>query len=550
MSAKLIARTPSAYGYPLLIKNLLSTPLIYYPQQEIIYRDIKRYNYLTFQQRVAKLASGLKKLGVNPGDTVAVIDWDSHRFLECYFAIPMMGAILHAVNVRLSAEQILYTINHAEDSVILINSDFLPLLDSMRDQLKTIKKIILLTDDNKVIQTRFNLDGEYEEMVDRGSNDFDFPDFDENTMATTFYTTGTTGLPKGVYFSHRQLVLHALSTITGLSAFKSQISIDSSDVYMPLTPMFHIHAWGFPYFWTFLGAKQVYPGRYEPETILKLFQKEKVTFSHCVPTVFLMILNTASATKVDLSGWKFVVAGSAVPKAMCKAAIQKGVNLCQVYGLTETGPLLTIALLKTKMLDLDIDRQIETRCRTGLPFPLVNLRIVDASGADVPHDGVSVGEVVIRSPWATQGYVRDKQRAEELWADGWLHTGDIGFIDPEGYLQVTDRIKDVIKTGGEWVSSLQLEDIMTQHPAVSEAAAIGISDEKWGERPIMLVALKEGSKGKVTEEELKAFFMGFVEQGVIPKYHVPDRIILVDSIAKTSVGKIDKKTLRKQFAQV
>jgi fatty-acyl-CoA synthase len=217
--------------------------------------------------------------------------------------------------------------------------------------------------------------------------------------------------------------------------------------------------------------------------------------------------------------------------------------------MTETGPLLTVALLKPQMLDWDMDRQIEMRCRTGLPLPLVNLKIVDTSGADIPHDGESVGEIVVRAPWVTQGYIKDEQRAEDLWDDGWLHTGDIGFIDPEGYLQVTDRVKDVIKTGGEWISSLQLEDIMTQHDAVSEAAAIGVADEKWGERPLMLVALKEESQGKVTEAELKAFFFKFVEQGAIPKYGVPDRIVLVDSIAKTSVGKIDKKLLRQQFVQ-
>jgi len=547
MAIRLIPRTPSAYGYPLLIKNLLLTPLVYSPHQEIVYRDIKRYNYVTFRKRIAKLANVLKDLGINPGDTVAVMDWDSHRYLECYFAIPMMGAVLHTINIRLSTEQILYTVNHAEDSIILANSDFLPLLESIKDDLKTVRKIILLTDSEKQPTTSLSLDGEYEELVAASSDEYDFPDFDENAMATTSYTTGTTGLPKGVYYSHRQLVLHVLGTISGLFGHKSQISVDSGDVYMPLTPMFHVHAWGFPFLWTFLGAKQVYPGRYEPEIILDLFEREKVTFSHCVPTIFHMLLNSPAAAKADLSGWKFIVGGSAVPKSMCKVALQKGINLSQAYGMSETAPLLTIAFLKPYMLDCGMDKEVETRCRTGLPLPLVNLRIVDALGNDVPHDGASVGEVVVRTPWTTQGYSKDEQRAEELWSGGWLHTGDIGYIDPEGYLQVTDRVKDVIKTGGEWVSSLQLEDIMTQHDAVSEAAAIGIPDTKWGERPLMLVTLKEGTKEKVTEAELKAFFLGFVEQAIIPKYAIPDRIILVDSIAKTSVGKIDKKTLRQQF---
>jgi fatty-acyl-CoA synthase len=549
MAVRLIPRTPSAYGYPLLIKNLLLTPLVYSPHQEIVYRDIKRYDYVTFRKRIAKLANALKGLGINQGDTVAVMDWDSHRYLECYFAVPMMGAVLHTINIRLSTEQILYTINHAEDAVILVNSDFLPLLESIKDNLATVRKIILLTDGEKHPATSLSLDGEYEDLVEHSPDEYDFPDFDENAMATTSYTTGTTGAPKGVYYSHRQLVLHALGTIAGLFGHKSQISADSSDVYMPLTPMFHVHAWGFPYLWTSLGAKQVYPGRYEPEVIIRLFEREKVTFSHCVPTIFHMLLNSPAAAKVDLSGWKFIVGGSAVPKSMCKTALERGINLTQAYGMSETAPLLTIAFLKPHMLNCGLEKEVETRCRTGLPLPLVNLRIVDAQGKDVPHDGVSVGEVVVRTPWATQGYSKDPERAEELWNGGWLHTGDIGSIDPEGYLQVTDRIKDVIKTGGEWVSSLQLEDIMTQHSAVSEAAAIGIPDSKWGERPLMLVTLREEWKGKVTEAELKAFFLKFVEEAVIPKYAIPDKIVLTDSIAKTSVGKIDKKRLRQQFVQ-
>jgi fatty-acyl-CoA synthase len=547
MSVKIIARTPSAYDYPLLIKNLLPTPLLYSPHQEIVYRDLKRYDYLTLNQRIAKLANSLTSLGVQQGDTVAVMEWDSHRYLECYFAIPMMGAVLHTVNIRLSAEQLLYTINHAEDSIILANSDFLPLLESIKDGLKTVKKIVVLTDSSSTPRTSLTLDGEYEELLDRSADEYDFPDFDENAMATTSYTTGTTGLPKCVYYSHRQLMLHMFGSIAALFALKSQLSLNSSDVYMPLTPMFHVHAWGFPYLWTLLGAKQVYPGRYEPEVIIKLFQTEKVTFSHCVPTIFHMLLNSPAAAEVNFSGWKFFVGGSAVPKSMCRAALQRGINLTHAYGMSETAPILTVALLKPEMLDGDIDTEVETRCRSGLPIPLVHLKIVDANGADVPHDGASIGEIVIRAPWATQGYSKDPQRAEDLWADGWLHTGDIGYIDARGYLQITDRVKDVIKTGGEWISSLQLEDIMTQHHAVSEAAAIGIPDAKWGERPMLIVALKEEKKGKVTEAELRDFFIKFSEEGTIPKYGIPDRIILVDSISKTSVGKIDKKALRQQF---
>jgi len=489
----------------------------------------------------------LKGLKVKMGDTVAVMDWDSHRYLECFFAVPMMGAVLHTINIRLSPEQLLYTINHAEDDVILVNADFLPLLESIRDQLSTSKKILLLNDLDEVPETSLSLEGEYEDLIAKSSSHYDFPDFDENEVATSFYTTGTTGLPKGVYFSHRQLVLHTFGVIAAMCGFESQIRLDSSDVYMPLTPMFHVHAWGLPYVCTLLGLKQVYPGRYEPSFILKLIQSEKVTFSHCVPTILHMIINHPGARKTDLSRWKLMIGGSAFPKSLCKAVSDLGVTVFTGYGMSETGPVLTLSHLKPAMWEWDKDRQAEMRIRAGFPIPLVHLRIVDEGGGDQPHDGRSMGQIVVRSPWLTQGYLKDPERAEDLWAGGWLHTGDIAVIDPEaGYLQITDRVKDVIKTGGEWISSLTLEDIITQHEAVGEAAAIGVPDDKWVERPVIYVVLREGYERKATEEDLKAFFKTFVENGTIPKYGVPDKVIFTKSIPKTSVGKIDKKAIRNQ----
>jgi len=547
MSGQLIDRTPSAYDYQLLIKHLLLTPLVYSPKQEIVYRDLKRYDYVAFRERVGRLANVLKDLGVQPGHTIGVMDWDSHRYLECFFAIPMMGAVLHMVNIRLSPEQVLYTINHAEDDVLLVNSDFLPVLEEIKDQIKTVKKIILLTDAAGPPPTQVALAGEYEDLLARAQIDYDFPDFDENTKATTFYTTGTTGAPKGVYFSHRQLMLHTFGVLTAMGSFKSQATFNSAEIYMPLTPMFHVHAWGFPYAATLIGAKQVYPGRYEPETILKLVEKEKVTFSHCVPTILHMLLNSPSAEKIDLSNWTVIIGGSALSKAMCKRALDKGINVFTGYGMSETCPILTLGKLKPHMLDWDLEQQVTVRCRTGAPIPLVDLRVVDPEGNALPHDGVSTGEVVVRSPWLTQGYFKDPEKSEDLWAGGFLHTSDIGYIDSEGYLQVTDRIKDVIKTGGEWISSLELEDILTQHESVGEAAVIAVPDEKWGERPLALVTLKADYQGKVTEDDIKKFFMGFVQKGVISKWGVPDKILFVDSLAKTSVGKLNKRAMREQF---
>ncbi|MFW6401653.1 MAG: AMP-binding protein, partial [Desulfohalobiaceae bacterium] len=313
MPVREIEKTPSAYEYPLLIKNLLQTPLSYSPQQEIVYRDQMRYTYQDLYLRTCKLANALESLGLQQGDTVAVMDWDSHRYLECFFAVPMFGAVLHTINIRLSAEQLAYTINHAEDDIILVNAEFLPLLEAVRDQLQTVKKIVLISDQQETPQTNLELAAEYEDLLSKADQDYEFPDFTENAMATLFYTTGTTGMPKGVYFSHRQLVMHTYGAISALCGFDFGISVNSSDIYMPLTPMFHVHAWGIPYVFTVLGSKQIYPGRYEPEMILKLVLGEKVTFSHCVPTILHMLLSSPKINELNLSGWKLIIGGSALP---------------------------------------------------------------------------------------------------------------------------------------------------------------------------------------------------------------------------------------------
>jgi len=547
MPAKLIQPTPSAYGFPLLIKNLLRTPLIYSPKQEIVYRDQMRYTYADFGRRVGKLANALKKLGVEPGHTVAVMEWDSHRYLECFFAVPMMGAVLHTINIRLSPEQLIYTINHAEDDVILVHHEFLPMLEAVKDQFTTVKKIVLIADGKPAPATKLTLDGEYEDLLEAADSEYDFPDLDENTMATTFYTTGTTGLPKGVFFSHRQLVLHTYALLTASGSYAAQANVNSNDVYMPITPMFHVHAWGMPYAMTLIGAKQVYPGRYEPEMLIRLKLTEKVTFSHCVPTILHMLVSSPAVQKLDLSGWKVIIGGSALPRGLCEAALKLGINVYAAYGMSETCPLLTIAIIKPHMFAWSDEEQIKIRCRTGLPVANVVLEVIDANGKPMPHDGKSTGEVVVRSPWLTQGYLKDKERSEELWANGWLHTGDIGYIDEEGYLQITDRLKDVIKTGGEWISSLELEDIISRHPGVSEVAVIGVPDEKWGERPMALVVPKADQKATTTDESIRSFVAKFAEDGTIPKFGVPDRIVITDALPKTSVGKLNKKEMRQQF---
>jgi fatty-acyl-CoA synthase len=543
MSASLIQHTPSAYDYPLLIKHLLHTPLATAPEQEIVYRDIRRYTYRTLRQRIGRLASGLAGLGVKAGDTVAVMDWDSHRYLECYFAIPMMGAILQTVNIRLSPEQILYTLNHAGADVILCHDNFLPILDSIKDRLETANIFILLSDEGERPQSSLALAAEYEDLLAKGAQDFDFPDFDENTRATTFYTTGN---PKGVYFSHRQLVLHTLAALGSLASPAGQQCLHFDDVYMPITPMFHVHAWGVPYLATAIGLKQVYPGRYLPDALLALIKHEKVTFSHCVPTILQMLLTHPAVKDVDLSGWTVIIGGSALPKGLAKLAMDKGIDIFGGYGMSETCPVLSLAQLQPSMTELDTDTEVAYRTKAGLPIQLVDLRIVDEQMQEVPHDGKTSGEVIVRAPWLTQGYLDDPVNSEELWRGGYLHTRDIGTIDPEGYLLITDRIKDVVKSGGEWISSLMIEDIISQYHGVSEVAVIGIPDEKWSERPLALVVLKEDSVGTVTEQHIQIHVKAWADQGVISKWAVPE-IRFVDELEKTSVGKLDKKVMRQKY---
>ncbi|SAL13097.1 AMP-dependent synthetase and ligase [Caballeronia choica] len=539
----------SAYAYPLLVKHLLHTPLAHAPDQEIVYRGETRLTYRTMRERIARLANGLTRLGAEKGTTVAVMDWDSHRYLECYFAIPMMGAVLQTVNVRLSPAEIAYTINHAGAQILMLHTDFLPVVDAMKDQLETVHTFIWIDDEGSEASAHsIPFASEYEHMLAASEPSYDFPDFDENTRATTFYTTGTTGLPKGVYFSHRQLVLH---TITGMAALASPVSgqrFHRGDVYMPITPMFHVHAWGMPYIATVLGVKQVYPGRYVPDQLVKLVRDEGVTFSHCVGTILHMLLNCGEAKTVDLSRWKVVIGGGALPQGLARAALDRGIDIFAGYGMSETCPLLSLAQLKPGSETLDIDEQVNLRCKTGLPVPLVDLRIVNEEGADVPHDGKASGEIVVRAPWLTQGYLKNPGASAELWDGGYLHTQDIASIAPNGYLQITDRIKDVIKSGGEWVSSLEIESLISQHPGVSEVAVIGIKDEKWGERPVALVVLKPQFVPLVSEDEIRNHVRAFSETGQISKYAVPQIVRIVDQLEKTSVGKLNKKRLREQFA--
>ena len=372
MLSNVVERGKNAYHYPLLIKQLLHTPLATAPDQEIVYRDLARHTYREMRDRIGQLASGLSKLGVKPGETVAMMDWDSHRYLECFFAVPMMGAVLQTVNVRLNPEQILYTLNHAGPKVLLVNSEFLPIIEGLKDRIETIEKYVLISDAPHAEQAAIPLECEYEVLLLSGSANYDFPDFDENTRATTFYTTGTTGLPKGVYFSHRQLVLHTLAEAAALALAPTQGRLHRDDVYMPITPMFHVHAWGVPYTATMAGLKQVYPGRYSPEGLLELKAREGVTFSHCVPTILHMLLTHPKIDAYDLTSWKVIIGGSALPTGLAEAALNRGIDIFTGYGMSETCPILTLAQVKTGLLNSPDDKAVNLRVKAGLPIPLVD----------------------------------------------------------------------------------------------------------------------------------------------------------------------------------
>ncbi len=535
-----------SYDYQLLIKHLLDRAVEWAPEQQIFYRDKFSYSYVEMNKRVRKLANLLQELGVEKGDVVAVMDWDSHRYLEHYFAVPMTGAILHTVNIRLSPDQMLYTINHAEDKILVVHKDFIPLVKTLAPNFETVKKIIYIDDGDSGFIPEIETAGEYEKLMEKQSDEFDFPEFDENTIATLFYTTGTTGNPKGVFFSHRQIVLHTITAMAALSAFPEPTSFTANDVYMPLTPMFHVHAWGIPYLATWLGVKQIYPGKYD-DLIVKLLLTHKVTISHCVPTILQMIVGNPETEKYDFSNWKVIIGGSALSKGLAELARERNIKLMTGYGMSETAPILTLAQFKPKMKNLTDEEEINIITKTGFPIPFVKLKIVDENGNEVPQG--QVGEIVVRTPWLTKGYYKLEEKSKELWRGGWLHTGDIAYRDEEGYVKITDRLKDVIKTGGEWISSLELESMISRCSFINQVAVIGVPDEKWGERPVAFVSLKKDAEEDWVEESCRITLQTFVDAGHIEKWAIPDKFIVLEDIPKTSVGKMDKKLLRKLYAE-
>lgn len=542
MKIKTIESASNAHAYQLLIKDLLENSLRVNPKHEIVYKNQERFDYYELYSRVKQLCNVYQELGLEGGSVVGVIDYDSHRYLMNYFAVPISGNVLHTINWRLAPEQMLYTINHAEDEVLVVHEDFVPIVESIKDKMTTVKQIIIIRDHTNEVKTVLDIKGYFDDLVNSSSKEYNFPGFSEEAVATLFYTTGTTGDPKAVYFTHRQLVLHTMVEMSVLSLMNEGFKITSKDVYLPLTPMFHVHAWGLPYVATALSLKQVYVGRFEPQSFLEIFRKEKPTISHCVPTILNMLLTSPAASDIDFSNWSVLIGGSALSKPLARRAIERGISVVTGYGMSETCPLLTTSYLSLETIQNNLESQLEIRTRTGRAALLVDLKVVDEEGVEVPKDGKTLGEIVVRAPYLTMGYYKDKKKSEELWDGGYLHTGDIAWIDENNDVKIVDRSKDVIKTGGEWMSSLALEEMISSYPGVIDTAVIGIPDDKWGERPFALVVAKVGVE--IVEKDLVEHMQKYVDKQVINKWAIPDRFVFVDDIPKTSVGKISKKRIR------
>jgi fatty-acyl-CoA synthase len=535
-------------SYPLTIDTLLKQTIYRKSTAEIVYGKT-RYSWPKLYDRVNGLAAGLTGMGVKAGSKVAMVDIDTNRYLESYYAVPMIGAVLHTVNARLPPEQIGYTMVHAEDDFVMIRDEFLPLATKVTPMLKSLKGVVTMSDAGTAPSPPHSNTHYYEDLAESESH-FEFPELDENTQASLFYTSGTTGMPKGVYFTHRQLVLHTMGIAAGLA--DSPVRQNSDDVIMPLVPFFHVHGWGFPYLAGMWGMKIVLVGRYDPKNILESLKNEGVTISDMVPTVLNLVLNhpDVGQYKEALTHWKVIIGGAALPKQLALTARKLGMTVMAGYGMSETGPVLTLGAPKDGLKELPEDERLDRiLLQAGLPIPLVEMRVVTEDMKDVPRDGKTLGEIVTRAPWLTDGYYKDPEKSEALWSGGWLHTGDIAAMDEYGVVLIRDRIKDLVKSGGEWISSLLLEDLLTRHPAVLEAAVIAAKDSKWGERPVAVVCLKNGMTA--SEQELMAHLDRFVDEGKIAKFWLPERIMISEKpLPKTSTGKLDKKPLREQYTNL
>lgn len=506
---------------------------------------IHRITYKEFSVRTKKLAAALENLGLKRGMKIGTFAWNHHRHLETYFAVPCSGAVLHTINIRLSPEHIIYIINHAEDEILLVDADLLPLIEAIHSQLKTVKHIIVMGDEVDVSQSKLPNIYSYEELVENARDDFEFPeDLDENLPAGMCYTSATTGLPKGVIYTHRGIVLHSMILGTVES-----FGLNERDVALPVVPMFHVNAWGFPFAALNFGTTQVLPGpMFTPKLLLELIESEKVTITAGVPTIWLGMLQELerSDRPIDTSALRLIISGGSVsPKGLIQAYEQKyNIPFIVGYGMTETSPIVSVSNYTSEMDDWTYDEKLKVRSTQGATMSLVDTKIINENGV-VPADGTTMGELLIRGPWVASEYYKD-ERSSEAFRDGWLYTGDIAVRTPEGFIKITDRTKDLIKSGGEWISSVDLENALMTHEAVFEAAVIAMPHPKWQERPLACVVLNDEV---VDQEALKTELLAFLEKD-FAKWWLPDGIIFLKEIPKTSVGKFLKAKLREDLQEI
>ncbi len=526
---------------PLLISSLIKHADRYYSDTEVVSRrvegDIHRYTYRDCHRRARQLANALTKLGVKMGDRIATLAWNGYRHLEAYYAVSGSGAVLHTVNPRLHPEQVAYIANHAEDQYLFFDLNFLPVIEAIAPLATTIKGYVMMCDrdrmpaDSKVPNLLC-----YEDLIAGSSDDYEWPLFDENSASSLCYTSGTTGNPKGALYSHRSTMLHSYA-----SALPDALNVSARDVVLPVVPMFHVNAWGLPYSVMLTGAKLVFPGpALDGKSIYELFEQEGVTFSAGVPTVWLGLLTYTSQNNLKFSTFKrTVIGGSACPPAMMKTFRHEyGVEVVHAWGMTEMSPLGTSCTLTGKHLHLSEDEKQARLEKQGRAIFGVDMKIVDDDGKELPWDGKTYGNLLVRGPWVIEGYF--KNEGGQVLQDGWFPTGDVAVIDGEGYMQITDRSKDVIKSGGEWIGSIDLENIAVAHPAVLQAACIGIAHPKWDERPLLVVVKKPGME--VSKDELLKFY-----EGKIAKWWTPDDVVFTDSLPLGATGKILKNKIREAY---
>jgi len=492
----------------------------------------RRATYATIAANAARLANGLARLGVEPGDRVGTFMWNSQEHMEAYLGVPSMGAVLHTLNVRLFPEQLAYVINHGEDKVVLVDDSLVPMLAKVVSELTSVECFVVVGDGDASALGTDRPVARYAELLAEESAEFAWPEIDERQAAAMCYTSGTTGNPKGVAYSHRSAFLHSFAALTG-----NALDLSERDRILMIVPMFHANAWGIPYAAFLCGASLVMPGRYlQAEPLTRMVKEERVTFSGAVPTIWADIYRYGEQHDIDLSSIRMIICGgSAVPRSLMENFEAKyGVRIVQAWGMTETSPLAAVAHPPASVA-VGSAEEMDWRARTGRVVGGVELRIVDDAGRSLPWDGEAVGEIEVRGPWITASYYRDP--SPEKFDDGWLRTGDVGTVSTEGYIQITDRAKDVIKSGGEWISSVELENLLMGHPDVLEASVIGVPDPRWDERPLACVVRKGDSK--VDAAALAAYLGEHVA-----KWQIPERWSFIDEVPKTSVGKFDKKVLR------